>query len=97
MVHKIVWSALAIKTYVDNIEYLEKEWTDKEVKNFIIAVQRKLLSLSLQPRIGAITSKRANLRKTIVNKRILLFYRYKPNKKEVELVRFFNTYQHPIF
>jgi len=97
MVHKIVWSALAINTYVSNIEYLEKEWTEKEASNFIHAVQRKLTSLSLQPRIGTITSTRTNVRKTIINKQIVLFYRYKPQKREVELVRFFNTYQHPIF
>ncbi len=97
MVHKIVWSALAVKTYVDNIEYLEKEWSEKEVVNFIAAVKRKLLSLSLQPRLGVTTNKRANIRKTIVNKRILLIYRHKPQKKEIELIRFFNTYQYPVW
>jgi len=42
MVYKIIWSALAIKTYVNNIEYLEKEWSEKEVINFIVAVQQKI-------------------------------------------------------
>ncbi|MCD6012335.1 MAG: hypothetical protein K0Q79_2197 [Flavipsychrobacter sp.] len=97
MVHKIIWSDLAIKTYVSNIEYLEKEWSDKEIRNFIKVVQRKLLLLSMQPRAGVITSKRKNLRKTILNKRIILIYRYKPLKKEIELVRFFNTHQHPLY
>ena len=97
MVHKIVWSALAVKTYVSNIEYLENEWSEKEVVNFIMAVKRKLLSISLQPRLGATTNKRNNIRKTIINKRILLVYRHKPQKKEIELIRFFNTYQHPAY
>jgi plasmid stabilization system protein ParE len=96
MVHKIVWSALAIKTYVSNIEYLEREWSEREIKQFIHAVQRKLLLLSLQPRSGAITNNRKNLRKSILNKRIILIYRHKPLKKEIELVRFFNTYQQPL-
>ena len=96
MVHKIIWTTLAIKTYVNNIEYLEKEWTEKEVKNFISAVQRKLFSLSLQPRIGVITNRRRNIRKSIVNKRIVIIYRHKPQKNEIELVRFFNTYQRPL-
>jgi len=96
MVHKIVWSALAVKTYIKNIEYLEKEWSENEVINFIYAVQRKLFSISLQPRSGFITNKRNNIRKTIINKRIVLIYRHKPLKKEIELVRFFNTYQRPL-
>ena len=97
MVHKIIWSALAERTFANNIEYLEKEWTEKEVRKFALAVSRKLFSLSLQPKSGAITNKRANLRKTIINKRIVLIYKHKPRKNEIELVRFFNTYQHPIF
>jgi len=96
MVHKITWSSLAIKTYVNNVEYLKKEWTEQEVINFMVAVQRKLFSLSLQPRSGIITNKRRNIRKTIVNKRIVLIYRHKPQKNEIELVRFYNTYQRPL-
>ena len=97
MVYKITWSELAVKTYISNIEYLEKEWTEKEIERFKKAVMRKLFSLSLQPRSGAPTNKRANLRKSIINKRIVLIYRLKPQNKEIELVRFFNTYQFPIF
>jgi plasmid stabilization system protein ParE len=50
MVFKIVWSTLALKSYISNIEYLETKWTEKEVRNFITAVQRKLAILSLQPK-----------------------------------------------
>ncbi len=96
MVHKIVWSSLAIKTYVNNIEYLETEWSEKEVKNVIAVFQRKIFLLSIQPRSGVITNKRKNLRKTILSKRIVLIYRHKPIKNEIELVRFFNTYQRPL-
>lgn len=93
MVHKVIWSDLAIKSYIGNIEYLEKEWSEREVKNFITAVQRKILLQSIQPRMGIISDKRKNLRKTILNKRVVLIYRYKPLKKKIELVHFFNTYQ----
>jgi plasmid stabilization system protein ParE len=95
MVFKIIWSSLALKTYISNIEYLEKDWTSKEVNNFINIVQRKISILSLQPKSGKITSKRIHLRQIVVHKRIILIYRFKPLKKEVELVRFFNTWQHP--
>ena len=32
----IQWSDQAKKTYASNIEYLEKEWTNKEIKKFIL-------------------------------------------------------------
>jgi plasmid stabilization system protein ParE len=95
MVFKIVWSTLSLKTYISNIEYLETKWTEKEVRNFITAVQRKLAILSLQPKTGRLTGKRLNVRQTVIHKRVLLVYRFKNSTKTVELVRFFNTWQHP--
>ncbi len=95
MVYKITWSVLALETYKNNIEYLEKEWSEKEVKNFVNAVLRKLTALSLQPLSGGLTNKRASLRQVVIHKRIILIYRCKTLKREIELVRFFSTYQHP--
>ena len=95
MVYNVIWSSLALRTYISNIEYLEKEWTTKEVRNFIAAVHRKTTLLSFQPKIGRLTNKRIHLRRTIIHKRVVLIYRFRPIKKEIELVRFFNTYQHP--
>jgi plasmid stabilization system protein ParE len=95
MVPKITWSALAVKTYLSNIEYLQKEWTQKEIDNFIVATERKLDLLKAQPHMGAVTHKRSNIRKTAIVKRILLVYRFQKRKGEIELLRFFNTWQHP--
>jgi plasmid stabilization system protein ParE len=93
--HKIIWSELAINTYLSNIEYLESAWTHREIDNFIASVSDKIALLSLQPRIGSPTNKRKNVRKTLVHKNILLIYRHKPQKKEIELIPFFNTHQQP--
>ena len=95
MVFKITWSSLAVKTYIAAIDFLDKEWTNREVKNFIKAVERKLSLLSLQPKTGKLTSKRLHVRQTVIHKRMILIYRFRPLKKEVELVRFFNTRQNP--
>ena len=95
MVCTIVWSGLALKTYISNIEYLKEEWTEAEVRNFITAVEKKIVLLSLQPRMGRITNKKRNVRRTMIHKRIALIYRYKPLKGEIELVRFWNNYQNP--
>jgi plasmid stabilization system protein ParE len=82
MVFKITWSSLALKTYISNIEYLEKEWTNAEVKKFINAVQRKLSILSLQPKAGRLTGKRLYVRQTVIHKRIILIYRFKRFSKK---------------
>jgi len=95
MAFKIIWSSLAIKTYIENIEYVQKKWTEKEAEKFASAVQRKLQLLLMNPNIGSPTSKRKNVRKAVVHKRVTLIYRFMPNKKEIELLRFWGTYQNP--
>ena len=95
MVSEIIWSPLAIRTYGDNIEYLEKSWTAKEVENFIDSTAKKLGVLKQFPGTGYSSNQKRFLRKTLIGKRIILIYRCKPRKNAIELVRFFNTWQNP--
>ncbi len=95
MVQKIIWSNLGIQPYISNIEYLQQEWTQKEIDKFTALTERKLSLLKIQPDIGVLTNKRLYIRKTLKVKRILLIYRYRKRKGEIELLRFFNTWQHP--
>lgn len=95
MVPEIIWSPLAVRTYGENIKYLEKEWTEKEVENFINATAKKLKLLKQLPGTGYSSNQNRSLRKTLIGKRIILIYRYRPRKIVIELVRFFNTWQNP--
>jgi plasmid stabilization system protein ParE len=91
-----VWTPKALESYLANMQYLETAWTNKEVTNFAVTVEKKLLTLSKQPGIGTPRNKRQQtIRHTVLHKRVSLVYRIKNNKKEIELLRFWNTYQHP--
>jgi plasmid stabilization system protein ParE len=93
---KINWTNRAWRTYQTNIDYLQKAWTAKEISNFVLLVDRKLVNLSKHPRIGIQRNKKhPNIRFTIVHKRILLVYKHKPPKNEIDLLIFWNTYQNP--
>ena len=97
MVYKIVWTLKALETYLANMLYLETAWTNKEVTRFALLVEKKLLVLSKQPRIGSPRNKQQhNIRHTVLHKRVSLIYRIKTNKKEIELLRFWNNYQNPL-
>ena len=95
MVYEIVWSELALQSYFSNINYLKTDWTETEVLKFTNATNEILKLLTLQPALGRATSQRAFLRKILVSKRIILIYRFKPSNHLVELVQFFNAWQHP--
>jgi plasmid stabilization system protein ParE len=97
MVYQVVWTPKALESYVGNMKYLEERWTEKEVKQFISLVEKKIKLLSGQPGIGTSKNKKQlHIRHTVLHKRISLIYRVKPQKKEVELLHFWNTYQHPL-
>ena len=95
MVYKVTWSNLAVETYISNIEYLETAFTDKEVSRFINTVKRRIVLIAANPKLGSLTNKRKNIRKTVIHRRLILFYRSKHKLMEIELVRFWGTRQHP--
>jgi len=95
MAYEITWSAEAKLTYLAIIEYLDKEWTEKEIINFAERVHNKLNLLSVQPAIGKIHKKRYNIHKTLVHKRVSLVYHIKPGKKEIVLLSFWDDRQDP--
>lgn len=96
MACKLNWTNRAWITYRVNIDYLKEAWTAKEVSNFISLTDKLLANLSKNPRIGNPRNKKyQNIRSTLVHKRILLIYKHKPLKNEIDLLVFWNTYQNP--
>ena len=91
----IKWANEAKKTFDKNINYLEEEWTDREIKNFIKQTNNTLLRIVAQPEMYAASQKSESIRKAQINKYIVLYYRYYPTKKEVILLTFRHNKQHP--
>ena len=89
MACKISWTQRAWLTYEANINFLEKEWTEKEIRKFILLVDKKIANISNHPKLGTSrNTKNPNIRNTLIHKRIALIYRYKPLKDEIELLVF---------
>jgi plasmid stabilization system protein ParE len=96
MVCKIIWLPRALKTYISNIQYLEANWTKKEIENFKVLVDKKIENISHHPKLGSARSKDTpHIRFTLIHKRVALIYKYKPSRNEIELMVFWNTYQNP--
>ena len=95
MVQEIIWSPEAIAAFSDIIAYLRETWSEKEVEQFADRVDEKLDVLKSHPELGGIKNKKLNIRKTVIHKKVILIYKYKPSKKEIHLLRFWNTLQDP--
>lgn len=85
----------AIATYIDNVKYLEPNWTENEVKRFIWLVKKKLELLENLPTIGRKTKRHKSVYKTLVHKRVMLFYPFSIASQQVELPSFWHTSRNP--
>ena len=96
MVCKIIWLPRAIQTYIANIQYLQANWTEKELEHFKALVEQKIENISHHPKLGSARSKStSHIRFTLIHKRVALIYKYKPSRDEIELMVFWNTSQNP--
>lgn len=49
MVFKIIWSEEAYKTFLENINYLRLNWSDKEIKKFTAELNKTILRIEKYP------------------------------------------------
>lgn len=90
---QIIWTELAKLDYWENIEYLEREWTLNDVYNFMDKTD-DLIGLLTKQNLTFKPTKYKDVFQITVTKQITLFYKTLENK-DIELLRFWNTYQNP--
>jgi plasmid stabilization system protein ParE len=95
MVQEINWSIRAHVTFQNEFKYLEDNFSDVEMSRFARKIDEKLFLLKSNPRLGSKVGQKRNIYKTGLNKRVDLYYHYKPLKKEIILLAFWNTLQNP--
>ncbi|MGF1559393.1 MAG: type II toxin-antitoxin system RelE/ParE family toxin [Flavobacteriaceae bacterium] len=96
MALKIVWTPQAEKGLDHVLEYLQKEWSAKE----IVALEKRIIDLmeriSKYPKICPPSGKYPNLRKGLVDHNNYIVYRVRPRKRTIEIVNFRGTKQRPL-
>ena len=95
MVQEIIWLKGARISFDHEISYLSENFSDKVVGKFIQLVFNKLDIIKADPKFGQPSNKRPIFFKTVINKRIILVYKYKPRNKAIELIVFWNILQNP--
>lgn len=85
------WNPLARIDYYENIDYLLREWSEKEAQKFIDAVHETEFILK-QGIVDFQSTDIPYVRRCVICKQISLFYRIIDNKN-IEFLRFWNNYQ----
>lgn len=90
---KIVWTFRATKSFEKILDYLQLNWTDKEIQNLVNSTN-SVLNLLKSNRVKFRSSgKRPNEHEVLITKHNLLIYRI--GKNHIELIMFFDTRRHP--
>ena len=93
MVYEIIHSQLAKETFRENIKYLEKNWTIKEIQMFLKKTSSIFEILKVSPQTFQEWKHNKRIRKIVVVKQITMFYSV--SKTQVKILLFWNNYQEP--
>jgi plasmid stabilization system protein ParE len=91
--YKIFWTDFALSELEKTIEYLEENWTEKELRNLASEIEETLNLLSHNPNLFQASEIKKEIRRVIVAKHNTLYYRVKNNT--IEIISFFSNRQSP--
>ena len=96
MALELFWTKRASKGYDRTVKYLEENFTDREVKNFVKSSNDFFELLKLYPDLLATSSKMKNVHRGPINNYTILTYRVKPRKKLIELINIRESRKKPL-
>jgi len=91
--YKIEWTDNALSELKTIFEYLEKNWTEKELKKLSNEIERTINLISSNPKLFPISEEK-NVRRAVVKKLNTLYYREKHNNN-IEIISIFSNRQNP--
>jgi len=91
----IQWTDKAKFTFNNIILYLQNKWTEREITKFISRTHQVLETLKRYPEMCRPSQKRKNVRIAILDKHTQMIYPFKPRKKQLEILLFWNFKQNP--
>ena len=96
MAYKIEWTKSAINGFDSIVQYLETQWSEKEVKNFFQSTIKFLKLLQNNPRLLRLSPSKKNLYRGPINKQTIVTYRIYPKKKVIQLINIRGAKQEPL-
>lgn len=91
--YKVLWTDHALEELGQTIEYLEINWTERELRKFATKLDHTIEIAAKNPEIFPVTSERKGIRKAVVDKYNTLYYRIIGNA--FEIISIFASRQDP--
>ncbi|MFA7615219.1 MAG: type II toxin-antitoxin system RelE/ParE family toxin [Weeksellaceae bacterium] len=90
--YKIHWTRNALEELSDTIEYLQRNFTDKEITRLALKIEETLQLISQNPELFQ-KSEIKNIRRVVILKFNTMYYRIENDN--VEILSFFSNRQNP--
>ncbi|HNV53135.1 MAG TPA: hypothetical protein PLH91_04375 [Tenuifilaceae bacterium] len=87
----LIWNKLAKVDYYENIDYLLREWSEKEAQEFIDEVQ-EIENILRKGVVEFQDTDRQDVKRCVICRQVTLFYRV-IDSNTIELLRFWNNHK----
>ncbi|MFY0481260.1 type II toxin-antitoxin system RelE/ParE family toxin [Flavobacterium sp. PLA-1-15] len=91
--YRIFWTDNALKELSDTIEFLEENWTEKELRNLALKLEETVQYISQNPNLFQVSDTKKEIRRVVILKHNTLYYRL--FKDQIEILSFFSNRQNP--
>ena len=91
--YKLIWSDEALENLKEIIKYLEKNWTNREIKKFARLLDRNLNLIKDNPEIFPKSGHPDNYRRAVISKQVSIYYRV--DRQKVHIISVFDNRQNP--
>ncbi len=92
---EIIWSAKAKITFFHVIDYLNKNWTKKEIIKFNQRTQITINAIRKNPYIFHSSAKNKDIRKAFVDTNNSFYYKIDTYHQKIHILTFFDCRQDP--
>jgi len=90
--YKILWTEFALSELSEVYEYLELNFSERELKKLSVEIEKTIRLISINPSLFPY-SKSKSIRRVTIMKFNTLYYREKDNT--IEIISFFNNRKNP--
>jgi len=91
--YRILWTDNALKELEKTIEYLEENWTEKELRNLAAKLEETLILVSQNPNLFQVSEIKKEIRRVVILSHNTLYYRVAND--QIEIISFFSNRQSP--
>lgn len=95
IVPDIQWTPAARNSFNKIIQYLQNEWTEKEITRFAERTEKMTETLRRYPEMCRPSVKKKHVRIGILDKHTQIVYYYKPGIQLIVILLFWNMKQNP--